>query len=180
MCILHMQYTNVYNPKPTYYSYQGICYFKRQHKTVLRERQNADQLTLGLTIKILLAHGFSEETRGGHLEGLSVIMLRWMLQNKGGRSGIDSRDSGHGLMDPRTPQKAENLTSCEQIAYQHGRCCLQLGNTTDTKVNRRPVKRHDNASMTKEIITSSHNKTSNKTFVTSVLFQDTNRNYQSE
>jgi len=42
------------------------------------------------------------------------------------------------------------------------------------------VKRQDNASITKEIITSSHNKTSNKTFVTSVLFQDTNRNYQTE
>ena len=47
MCILHMQYTKVYSPKPTYYFYHAICYIKREHKTVLRERENAGQLTLG-------------------------------------------------------------------------------------------------------------------------------------
>jgi hypothetical protein len=55
-----MQYTNVYSPKPTYYFYHAICYIKSEHKTVLRERQNAGQLTLGH--KILMAQGFSEET----------------------------------------------------------------------------------------------------------------------
>jgi len=38
ICVLHLQYTNVHCPKPTYYFYHAICYIKCEHKTVLRER----------------------------------------------------------------------------------------------------------------------------------------------